>query len=115
MFVINSLIYLPSFKTEQKEADESFQCDSHPDKKVELFCSSPSCMKPVCVLCAIDTHKTHECKSIDKAFDLYRYRGVCIYSPFFYSLLMLIFLSYSIYIILVEMNKITNIIVFKNK
>ena len=31
----------------------------HEKENVKVFCSSPSCMKRICILCAISTHKEH--------------------------------------------------------
>ncbi len=67
------IYYLIILNLEQREEEERFQCKEHPHKKVESFCSSPSCMKPVCILCIDEVHKNHDFKPIEKAFDIYRY------------------------------------------
>ena len=39
----------------------------HEKENVKVFCSSPSCMKPICILCAISTHKEHHVVDISNA------------------------------------------------
>lgn len=69
LILFPSLIFL-----ERKQSKESFSCNSHPSERLKLFCSSTSCMKPVCTLCTHDdTHKNHDFKLIAKAFDIYWY------------------------------------------
>ena len=39
----------------------------HEKENIKVFCSSPSCMKSICILCAISTHKEHRVVDISNA------------------------------------------------
>eukprot|EP01112_Ceratiomyxa_fruticulosa_P016147 TRINITY_DN4846_c0_g2_i1.p1 TRINITY_DN4846_c0_g2~~TRINITY_DN4846_c0_g2_i1.p1 ORF type:complete len:600 (-),score=152.73 TRINITY_DN4846_c0_g2_i1:239-2038(-) len=63
----------------QKQTEESFQCKFHPLKKVELFCSSPDCLRPLCSLCKVeDPHKNQDFDVLDAAFD-YHWKSVLLH------------------------------------
>jgi hypothetical protein len=42
---------------------------NHETKVLEMYCSSPSCQKPVCSLCAFTSHSGHKISTIPEIFD----------------------------------------------
>ncbi|XP_061185784.1 E3 ubiquitin-protein ligase TRIM56-like [Saccostrea echinata] len=42
---------------------------NHGKKVLEMYCSSPTCQKPVCTICAFTTHNGHTISTIPEAFD----------------------------------------------
>eukprot|EP01112_Ceratiomyxa_fruticulosa_P013535 TRINITY_DN3807_c0_g3_i2.p1 TRINITY_DN3807_c0_g3~~TRINITY_DN3807_c0_g3_i2.p1 ORF type:complete len:326 (+),score=68.02 TRINITY_DN3807_c0_g3_i2:168-1145(+) len=58
----------------QKQEEENILCaePDHLAQKLTSFCSSPECMKLICIVCSMTIHKDHDVKTIDKAFEYHR-------------------------------------------
>jgi len=54
-----------SLKAVTQRSRDSF-CSEHPGLRLDFFCESPGCDKPVCLYCVNDDHKAHQYGTIAK-------------------------------------------------